>query len=525
MESQHSSVDLATAQLNALTHGQSAEIFKLFVDTVKDYALFVMSMDGTILTWNEGARHIKGYEANEIIGQHFSRFYTEEAKKTNHPEHELEIAAREGRYEEEGWRVRKDGSKFWANVTITLLKDPDGNKIGFAKVTRDLTERRKADDEREQATRAAETFKLMVETVKDYAIFMLDPKGYIVTWNEGARRIKGYTADEIIGSHFSRFYTEPDINRRHPENELEIAIREGRYEEEGWRVRKDGSTFWANVVITAVRDRSGLLLGFAKVTRDLTERRKAQQDLEIAAHNLKLLNDQLAKANVAKDVFLANMSHELRTPLNSIMGFNDVMLLGLAGPLNETQTKQAVFIKRAAQHLLSLINDILDLAKIESGKMELDVVDLNLSPLLSDVVAGVQPLAGERKLYLHFEEPSSVPLIHADERAVRQIVTNLISNAIKFTDDGGVTVSIKTPDSDCVDVSVKDTGIGISKADQSQLFQGFVQLSRQERKQEGTGLGLALSKRLAELMNGQIIVESEPGTGSTFVLRLPAVRS
>jgi PAS domain S-box-containing protein len=473
-----------------------------------------------VRTWNAGAERIKGYRADEIIGKSFSVFYTPESNSKNHPQRELEHAKKFGVYEEEGWRVRKDGSLFWADVVITAVRDGNSELIGFAKVTRDLTERRKSDQERDQAFKAAETFRLMVATVKDYAIFMLDPEGRVMTWNEGAQRIKGYSESEIIGKHFSIFYSDEANARKHPQEELKIATKEGRYEEEGWRLRKDGSRFWANVVITAVRDtETGELLGFAKVTRDLTERKRTEEEREKAASELRQLNHELIKANSAKDYFLANMSHELRTPLNSIIGFNEVMLLGLSGPLNDTQRKQAQFIQRAADHLLSLINDILDLAKVESGNMSLASIELQLSTILEDVVATLKPLADERKLSLELAESCKNNSVRGDERAVKQILTNLISNGIKFTDEGGVAVSCSSDDSH-VFIQIKDTGIGIARTDQSLLFKGFVQLARAQRKQEGTGLGLALSKRLAILMNGDISLESDTGKGSTFTLKL-----
>jgi PAS domain S-box-containing protein len=262
---------------------QREEPFRLFVESVQDYAMFMLEPDGRVATWNAGAERTKGYKASEIIGQHFSHFYSEEDVRDGHPQRLLDLAMEEGRAEDEGWRVRKDGSKFWARVTITALRDATGKLIGFGKVTRDLTEHRRA----EVALRSSEErSRLFVEAVQDYAIFMLDPEGYVITWNMGAERIKGYKASEIIGQHFSRFYPEEDVRNGKPPWELEVAAREGRFEDEGWRVRKDGSKFWANVIITAVRDSAGGLLGFSKVTRDFTERMLAQKSLEESRRKL-----------------------------------------------------------------------------------------------------------------------------------------------------------------------------------------------------------------------------------------------
>lgn len=254
------------------------DIFRLLVSSVRDYAIFVLDPTGIIMTWNEGAQNIKGYSAEDIIGKHFSTFYEKEAVDRGHPQFELEEAKKHGSYEEAGWRIRKDGRRFWANVVITAIYEKE-KLVGFAKVTRDLTERKQAEIEREEALKGSELFRLLVNGVKDYAIFVLDPNGLISTWNVGAQRIKGYRADEVIGKHFSIFYTPDAIALKHPARELEIAGKTGRYEEEGWRVRKDGTRFWANVVITSLIQ-DGKLVGFAKVTRDLTERKQAEQQAQ-----------------------------------------------------------------------------------------------------------------------------------------------------------------------------------------------------------------------------------------------------
>ena len=251
----------------------TAEAFRFLVEQVVDYAIFILDPLGHIVTWNAGAQRIKGYTASEIVGQHISKFYRPEDVAS--VQNKLDVAAREGRFADEGWRVRKDGTLFWASVVITALRDPEGGLVGFAKVTRDMSEQRQASEILRQSE---ERFRLLVESVKDYAIFMLDPEGKIATWNIGAERLKGYSAEEIVGKHFSRFYPEADVRAGKCELELEGAVREGRFEDEGWRVRKDGSRFWANVVITALRDRRGTLVGFAKVTRDLTERRLREQE-------------------------------------------------------------------------------------------------------------------------------------------------------------------------------------------------------------------------------------------------------
>jgi len=266
--------DALKSQLRAEQHELSADVFRLLVDTVQDYAIFVLDPLGFVATWNVGAERIKGYAPAEIIGRHFSTFYPPEDIAADKPRHELQVAREQGRIEDEGWRLRKDGSRFWANVIITALRDPSGKLTGFGKVTRDLTKQREADEE---LRRSEERFRLLVEGVRDYAIYMLDPDGRVATWNSGAEKIKGYEAHEIIGKSFSMFFTEEARAAGDPRRELEIARSDGRFEEEGWRIRKDGSRFWASVAVTAIHGARGELLGFAKVTRDLTARRAGEE--------------------------------------------------------------------------------------------------------------------------------------------------------------------------------------------------------------------------------------------------------
>ena len=269
----HPPLDRTDCKEHEESRRQTEERFRLLVEAVSDYAIFMLDSNGYVLTWNTGAQRIKGYRPEEIIGQHFSRFYPADAIQAGWPEHELQVAAEQGRFEDEGWRIRKDGSKFWANVVITALRDEDGRLRGFGKITRDLTERREYEESLRQSE---EHFRLLVEGISDYAMFMLDSNGYVLTWNAGARRIKGYPAREIIGQHFSRFYPADARQAGWPEHELQVAAEQGRFEDEGWRIRKDGSRFWANVVLTALRDEEGRLRGFAKLTRDLSERKRIE---------------------------------------------------------------------------------------------------------------------------------------------------------------------------------------------------------------------------------------------------------
>jgi PAS domain S-box-containing protein len=361
-------------------------------------------------------------------------------------------------------------------------------------------------------------YQLLVESVRDYAIFMLDPSGYVASWNKGARAIKGYTAEEIIGQHFSIFYRAEDIAIGHPQHELEIAAREGRFEEERPRVRKDGSLFWANVVITAIRDGEGTLLGFAKVTRDLTERRRSEQKAIEDARRLVLSET----ANVAKADFLTAMSHELRTPLNAIGGYIDLLSMGLGGPVTPQQSEYLERIRRSQQHLMGIISDLLNFSRIESGHVTYDIAPICLSDVIEGVVPLVEPQATAKSVSVEYSPADSECIVLGDRARVDQILLNLLSNAIKFTGSkGSVRIECKGSEK-TASISVIDTGMGIPSEKLETIFEPFVQLGRSlSSSHEGTGLGLAISRDLARAMNGDLTVSSTVASGSTFTLSLP----
>ena len=360
--------------------------------------------------------------------------------------------------------------------------------------------------------------QLMIDSIEDYAIFMLDPNGHVASWNAGAQRIKGYTADEIIGQHFSVFYPPEAIERDHPRHELEIATRVGRFEEEGIRVRKDGSTFWANVVITAVRDEQDTLIGFAKITRDLTERRNAEQRALADARRLA----ESESANVAKTEFLTAMSHELRTPLNAIGGYAELLTLGLGGPVTSQQADYLDRIRRSQQHLMGIITDLLNFSRIEAGQITYDIAPISLQHVISAVAKLVEPQAGAKRVSLSVDR-SSVDCIALGDRAkVDQILLNVLSNAIKFTAaEGSVRVACRST-AKSASIDVIDTGAGIPTDKLENIFEPFVQLGRSlSSAHEGMGLGLAISRDLARAMSGDLTVASRVGAGSTFTLTLP----
>jgi len=511
----------------AATHQQSpggiahetGELYRLLVESVDDYAIFALDPDGYILSWNAGAQRFKGYTADEAIGKHFSIFYPREKIEEGFPEFELKEAARVGRFEDEDWRIRKDGTRFWANVVITALRDAAGHLVGFGKVTRDLTERRLAE---EALRESEERFRLLVQGVRDYAIFMLDPTGHITTWNTGAQRIKCYTSDEIIGKHFSIFYTPEDLESGKPARELEIATKTGVYEEEGWRLRKDGTRFWANVVITALYKPDGSLAGFAKVTRDLTERRAAQERAIETARKAAASDE----ANRTKSQFLAAMSHELRTPLNAIGGYTDLLTMGVRGPVNEEQLEDLQRIKRSQQHLLGIINDILNFSRVEAGQITYDYSTVPMSAVIETVGQMIEPQAAAKGLELAVHECPEAVAAWADKPKVEQILINLLSNAVKFTEQGKVTLECDWHDSHRVSIAVSDTGVGIPADHLEKIFEPFVQVGRSlTQSQEGTGLGLAISRDLARGMGGDVFATSEHQKGSRFTLILPRTPS
>jgi PAS domain S-box-containing protein len=494
---------------------EADELYRLLVDSVRDYAVFALDPGGHILTWNAGAELLKGYRPDEIIGRHFSTFYPPEKIAERFPQYELEVAGREGRFEDEGWRVRKDGSLFWASVIITALRDASGALVGFAKVTRDLTERRRA----EQILRESEErFRLIIDGVRDYAIFMLEPDGRVASWNKGAQRIKGYAADEIIGRHFSAFYPAADVAAGKPKWELEVASRDGSYEEEGWRVRNDGTVFWASVLITALRAEDGRLVGFAKVTRDLTERRAAD---ERALADARRLAEAQASSRT-KSEFLTAMSHELRTPINATLGYLDLIDLGVGGEVSGQHREYLGRVRASQQHLLRIVTDLLNYGRIEAGQVAYVTESVQAQAVVDAVLPMVAPQAASKGLALDHGARAPDLVVRADRMRAEQIVLNLLSNAVKFTRAGGrVGVTYGTR-AGMVAITVSDTGPGIPADKQTAIFEPFVQLGRSLTSgHEGTGLGLAISRDLARAMGGDVTVESAPGEGSRFTLTLP----
>jgi PAS domain S-box-containing protein len=509
----------------------TAEELALLVSAVEDYAIVLLSPTGEIRSWNAGAVRTFGYRADETIGKSFAMFYPPADVEAGKPQRELEVAGRDGRIEDEGWRLRKGGERFRVNTVITAVRDSEGELRGFAKVTRDLTAQRAAE---ERLRQNEEVFRLLVVSVKDYAIFMLDPTGHIISWNAGAQRIKGYAPDEIIGQHFSIFYPEADKQAHKPERELEIADRTGVYEEEGWRLRKDGSRFWANVVITAVHDESGKLRGFAKVTRDITERKQAeetqralveQQEARLLAEDERRRAEQsyrvAQEANRAKDEFLMTLSHELRTPMTAILGW--ARLLPSMSPEDTNFYEAIEQIARGAQLQAHLIDDVLDVSRIVSGKLRLSRETVDLGRVVASAADAVRPTAEAKNITLTTSLGSSLGTIVADPTRLQQVMWNLLSNAVKFTPRGGtVQISARRTHSH-VQLTVTDTGEGVDPDFLPHVFEAFRQAENPNtRIHGGLGLGLSIVRYIAEAHGGTVTAESAGrGKGATFTVTLP----
>jgi PAS domain S-box-containing protein len=749
---------------------ESAVHFAQLVASVRDYAVFLLDPEGNILTWNAGAELIKGYKAEEIIGQHFSRFYTTEAISIDWPAHELRVAATTGRFEDEGWRIRKDRTRFWANVVITALRDEAGRIGGYLKITRDLTDRKQLE---EKLRLSEERFRLLVEGVRDYAIFMLDPQGRVATWNTGAMRLKGYAANEIIGLHFSRFYPEEAIERDWPAEELRRASAEGRLEDEGWRVRKDGTRFWANVVITALRDESGNLRGFAKVTRDLTRSKQAEENErrlieeeasrkaaerfakeieqqkeqlrvtlasigdavivtdtngnvtflnavaagltgwrpeeaygrplesvfrivnektkqltespvgrvlrektivglanhtalvardgrwipvedtaapiitdggplagavlvfrdvtearramearmhlaaivessddaiigesleglivswnrgaerlygysrdEIVGRPLSILvppeqTDELPSimrqvaggqhiqhfetvrvrkdgsrvavsltispiknadgkvvgvSKIARDItalkkearwkdeFVSLLAHELRNPLFPLR--NSLELIRLGGNDREAVERNRAMMERQVGHLATLVNDLLDVSRMYRDEFRLHKEQVDIEAVVERALEKCQGIAKERECELTVSIPDERLIINADKARLGQVLFNLLTNAVKYSDRGArIGLTVERDDNEVV-IRVKDTGAGIAPSMLPQVFDLFAPVDQPpDYPRGGLGVGLAIVKHLVEMHGGTIEAQSAGlGLGSEFEVRLP----
>jgi PAS domain S-box-containing protein len=491
------------------TRRQSEERFRHIVESVPN-GIVMVDQEGRIVLFNSQAERLFGYAKEELLDQpiellipwryremqlqHRGKFFDLPQSRTTDAGLEL-------------YGVRKDGSEFPVEVGLNPLEAPGGIHV-LASVV-DITERKAADD---RLRHSEERFRAMIENVKDHAIFMLDPEGRVLTWNKGAERLRGYKSEEIIGKHYSCLFPREDCETGKPEKLLQAARDEGQCEDEGWRLRKDGSKFWANVVIAAVRDKGGTLIGFSNVTGDLTRRRRIEEELTFA-------KEEADAANQAKSAFLANISHEIRTPMTGIIG-----MAGLLGDteLSPEQREYCEIIRRSSESLLTVINEVLDFSKVESGKLELEIIDFDLRSAVAEVTDLFAKQAADKRIEFITSIPDDVPTdLRGDPGRLRQIISNLVNNGLKYTAEGKVIVGVALLEETETHVNlrftVSDTGIGIPKNKIEKLFTSFTQIDASiSRRYGGTGLGLAICKNLVELMDGEIGVDSEPEKGSTF---------
>ncbi len=492
--------------------------FRLLIDAVVDYAIYMIDPDGIITSWNSGAKRFKGYEEAEILGEHFSRFYTADDRAAGLPQRALDTAIREGRFEGEGWRVRKDGTNFWSHVVIDPIIDPNGKLLGFAKITRDLTDRKMAE---ETLKRSEQQFRLLVQGVTDYAIYMLSPEGRVSNWNQGAQRIKGYLPEEIIGQHFSIFYTPEDRELGEPQRALEIATRDGRFENKSWRMRKDGTRFLAHVVVDAIRGDTGTLLGFAKITRDVTEAHLAQQALEKTREALFQAQKMQAIGQLS-----GGIAHDFNNLLTVILG-NLEILQKRTGD----DPKINRLLENATQGALrgvSLTQRMLAFAR----RQELKTESVNIERLVQGITGLLRSSLGPG-IRIDTQFPDDLEPVFADVNQLELAILNLATNARDAMPEGGSVVIRAQPEvvleqsqatltaGRYVCLSLTDNGEGMDAQTLSSARDPFFTTKGLGK---GTGLGLSMVHGFIEQLGGRFVLKSEKGTGTTAELWLPVAR-
>ncbi|HEX8037677.1 MAG TPA: PAS domain S-box protein [Chryseosolibacter sp.] len=520
---------------------RSEELYHLMVAEVQDYAIILLSKDGIIQNWNKGAQKIKGYSEAEAVGKSFRIFYPPEDQASGLPDKLIGLARENGKANHEGWRVRKDGTRFWGSISITALHDSQGNVVGFSKVTRDLTERREAelriqqynDDLRsknELLRQSEERYHRMISEVEDYVIILLDVDGYIQNWNKGAQKIKGYTADEILGKHFSIFYSPDDRRRGIPEKVLHEAASNGKALHEGWRLRKDGSAFWGSVVMTALHNDDDTLIGFTKVTRDLTDKKMTEETLKATSLKLEEKNKELERMNEELSSFAYISSHDLQEPLRKIQTFSDRILELEYNNLSDKGKDYFERMQRGAQRMQKLIHDILAYSRTTTSDKRLEETDLN--EILKQSKNELEIQISEKNAVI---ESQPLPTLKVIPFQIQQLFNNLLSNALKFSKADvppHIVVSSETVNADAVQgiyspsatrylhISIADNGIGFEPVYEKKIFEVFQRLHGRA-EYGGTGIGLAICKKIVENHHGVLRAESIPNQGATFHIYLP----
>ena len=494
----------------------SEQRLQYLVAGISDYAIYMLDPQGYVTSWNAGAQRFKGYVEHEILQQHFSRFYTPEDRATGLPAQALKQALEQGKFEAEGWRVRKDGSRFWAHVVIDPIYDEHGTLLGYAKITRDVTERRKA----EEALRESEQrFRLLVQGVTDYAIYMLSPEGVVTNWNVGAERIKGYSYNEIVGQHFSRFYTDEDRLAGVPVRALGTAAEAGRYESEGWRVRKDGTRFWAHVVVDAVRDEEGELLGFAKITRDLTEKKQAAEALEKA-------QAALFQAQKMESIgqLTGGIAHDFNNLLSVLASGLEVLSMHRQ---HSSDAKTLDSMRRAIDRGATLTQQLLAFARQQPLQPE----TRNVNRLITGFESVLRRAGNSSILFAERLDPMVRNTV-IDAARFESALLNLVVNARDAMPEGG-RIEIATanatladdevdglPAGEYVRLAVTDTGTGMDPETVARAFEPFYTTKEVGK---GTGLGLSQVYGFIKQSGGEIVIRSKQGEGTTIAIYLPAV--
>ena len=511
---------------------ESENRLRLMMDEVEGYAIFMVDTAGCIATWNVGATRLTGFPAADAIGRYGNFFCTAEDVETDRHAEILARASAIGREENEGWRVHKNGTRFLVHATTTPLYDSEAALYGYLKVLRDITASRQS----VEALEASEyRFKFALEGAGE-GIWDWNEQTGAIYFSPGYYSMFGYDGTEFEGNFRSwkRFVHPDDLGGIFDAHADHLAGRAPNYSREFRMLCKDGSYKWVlarGMVVS--RDASGRALRTIGTQNDISLLKSVQQRLHDQNILVMQKNAQLEKADQVKSEFLANMSHELRTPLNAVLGFTGTMLMELPGALNTEQKKQLEIVRDSGRHLLALINEVLDLSRIESGNLHIIIREVCCRTVISDVCNALMPLAAQKKLNLKVQLPAETLKITTDVRLLKQILINLVGNAIKFTDDGAITVLLRKGDAGNGDgfdagsddgaiwIDVSDTGIGIEKADLEKLFLPFTQLDATlARRFEGSGLGLNVSKKYAEAIGAQLHVDSNPGQGSRFSIRL-----
>jgi PAS domain S-box-containing protein len=491
--------------------------FQMMVEAITDYAIYMLDPGGHITSWNAGASRLKGYRADEVLGRHFSLFFGEQDRAAGRPHALLDSARRTGRCESDGWRIRKDGTTFWALAVMDAIHDDDGRLIGFAKITRDMTERRAAQEALRESERR---FRLLVDGVVDYAIYMLDPHGRVTNWNSGAQRIKGYRAHEIVGEHFSRFFTDEDRQAGLPTRALEQAAREGKFASEGWRVRKDGTRFWASAVLDVIRDETGELIGFAKVTRDITEQRQAQ-------HRLDETRAQLFQAQKMEAIgqLTGGIAHDFNNLLTVILGGAD-MAERIAGD-NPKLKRILGNMRHAVKRGENLTRQLLSFSRRQALKPQ--VIDLrDQLGTVTDMLS--RSLRGDIELVT--DVPPDLLPAEIDPSELELALLNVGLNARDAMPHGGrlrIAARNVSPrerpaglDIDLVAVSISDTGIGIPESIRERVIEPFFTTKGAGK---GSGLGLSQAYGFASQSGGTMTIDSAEGKGTTVTFYLPMAKS